>query len=295
MRISSLRYFYEVAQLKSISKVSKDLHISQPALSHKLFTLEKELGVTLFERSNRGVELTTKGEILYRYSKEILNTHDNLIQEISLESYSKKEVKINVSSVYANFFVTSMAKELSEIFKGFDISINRYLQSSEKVRLLHNKADVVIGCSKINDDDLISDYIGRNKLLLVSNQFIECDKINKKSIALLDDSMSAFDIKWKGFDKINASFKTDSLDMIKEYLKNPDTAAIVPKVAVEEELRLGKLTILCSEDQDRYYNLFMTYRKDIGNNLKKKIKIFKQELENRLDEEDINSLIQRRK
>lgn len=291
MRISSLRYFYEVAQLKSISKVSKDLHISQPALSHQLFSLEKELGVTLFERSNRGVELTTKGEILYRYSEEILNTHDNLIEEISSESYSKKEIKINVSSVYANFFVTSMAKELSEIFKGFDISINRYLQSSEKVRLLHNKADVVIGCSKINDDDLISDYIGRNKLLLVSNQFIECDKINKKSIALLDDSMSASYIKWKGFDKINASFKTDSLDMIKEYLKNPNTAAIVPKVAVEEELKLGKLTILCSEKQDRYYNLFITYRKDIGDNLKKKIKIFKQELENRLDKDDINLLI----
>lgn len=291
MRISSLRYFYEVAQLKSISKVSKDLHISQPALSHKLFTLEKELGVTLFERSNRGVELTTKGEILYRYSKEILNTYDNLIEEISSESYSKKEIKINVSSVYANFFVTSMAKELSEIFKGFDISINRYLQSSEKVRLLHNKADIVIGCSKINDDDLISDYIGRNKLLLVSNQFVECDKINKKSIALLDDSMSASYLKSKGLDKINASFKTDSLDMIKEYLKNPNTAAIVPKVAVEEELKLGKLTILCSEKQDRYYNLFITYRKDIGDNLKKKIKIFKQELENRLDKDDINLLI----
>lgn len=291
MRISSLRYFYEVAQLKSISKVSKDLHISQPALSHQLFSLEKELGVTLFERSNRGVELTTKGEILYRYSEEILNTHDNLIEEISSESYSKKEIKINVSSVYANFFVTSMAKELSEIFKGFDISINRYLQSSEKVRLLHNKADVVIGCSKINDDDLVSDYIGRNKLLLVSNQFVECDKINKKSIALLDDSMSASYLKSKGLDKINASFKTDSLDMIKEYLKNPNTAAIVPKVAVEEELKLGKLTILCSEKQDRYYNLFITYRKDIGDNLKKKIKIFKQELENRLDKDDINLLI----
>ena len=56
-------YFYEVAELKSISKVSNNLHISQPALSHQLSSLEKQLGVTILERSNRGVKLTEQGKI----------------------------------------------------------------------------------------------------------------------------------------------------------------------------------------------------------------------------------------
>ena len=68
MRISSLRYFYEVAQLKSISKISNNLHISQPALSHQISKLEKYLGVKLLERSNTGVELTTKGQVMYKYA-----------------------------------------------------------------------------------------------------------------------------------------------------------------------------------------------------------------------------------
>ncbi len=87
MRISSLRYFYEVAELKSISKVSTNLHISQPALSHQLFKLEKDLGVKLLERSNRGVNLTSKGEILYNYAKKILVLHDSLIEDIKIDNY----------------------------------------------------------------------------------------------------------------------------------------------------------------------------------------------------------------
>lgn len=287
MRISSLRYFYEVAELKSISKVSKNLHISQPALSHQLFKLEKDLGVKLLERSNKGVELTTKGEILYKYSKEMLNMHNNLIEEISSQSYSIKEIKINISSVYANFLVNSIAKDISKIFKEFNISINSYSQSSEKSILIHNKADVVIGCSEIDDEDIISEHIGMSRLVLVSKYFVDCDKLNKKSIALLDDNLSESNMKSKGFDNMNFSLKTNSFDMIKEYLKKDDTVAIVPEIAVEEELKLGKLTSLCNDKQDRYYDLFISYRKDLENDLKKKVKILKRELESKLAKEDV--------
>lgn len=291
MRISSLRYFYEVAELKSISKVSKDLHISQPALSHQLFKLEKDLGVKLFERSNRGVELTSKGEILYKYSKEIINIHNNLLEEINSENYERKEIKINMSSVYANFFISTIARDIGEIFNGFNISINRYLQSNEKSMLLHNKADIVIGCNKINDTDLVSTHIGSSKLILVSKKYIECDKVDKNAIAILDDDSSSNSIKIKELNNISFCLKTDSLDAIKEYLKNPNTSAIVPKLAVEEELKLGKLINLCENVAEGNYDLFITYKKDISNDIKKKIKILKKELEHILNKEDIKLVI----
>lgn len=291
MRISSLRYFYEVAELKSISKVSKDLHISQPALSHQLFKLEKDLGVKLFERSNRGVELTNEGEILYKYSKEILNIHSNLVEEINSGSYTRKEIKINISSIYASFFVTNIAKEISEIFNGFNISINRYLQSNEKAMLLHNKADIVIGCNEIKDTDLISNHIGSSRLILVSKKYIECDKVDKKAIALLDDNQSIDSVKFKKLDNINFCLKTDSLETIKEYLKQPNTSAIVPKVSVEEDLKLGKLMNLCENEEEGNYDLFITYKKDIESNIRKKIKILSKELENTLNKGNIKLVI----
>lgn len=115
MRISSLIYFYEVAQLKSISKVSNKFHISQPALSHQLSSLEKELGVKILERSNKGVKLTDKGKILYNYSKEMIKLHNNLLDDISMESETKKEIKINILSIYGNFLVDNISNNLVEI------------------------------------------------------------------------------------------------------------------------------------------------------------------------------------
>ena len=100
MRISSLRYFYEVAQLKSISKVSKDLHISQPALSHQLFKLEKELGVTLFERSNRGVELTTKEINEPRDSYEMIELFKEKEKLIPKDKKNNINLYINLTQSY---------------------------------------------------------------------------------------------------------------------------------------------------------------------------------------------------
>ncbi len=145
MRISSLRYFYEVAELKSISKVSNNLHISQPALSHQLSKLEKDLGVKLFERSNKGVELTSKGKIMYSYAKQILILHDNLVEDIVDNSRVKKELKINILNSHTNFLLNKIIKDMDKIFKNISVSINSQRDANEKALLIHNRADIVVG------------------------------------------------------------------------------------------------------------------------------------------------------
>lgn len=124
MRISTLRYFYEVAQIKSISKVAAIFHISQPALSNQLFKLESEFGEKLFERSNRGVELTEKGEILYEYAKEIIMQYDNLLQDMKSESPDQRKIKISISNIYANYVVNKVSNSIIKIFSETDVYIN---------------------------------------------------------------------------------------------------------------------------------------------------------------------------
>ena len=190
MRISSLIYFYEVAQLKSISKVSNKFHISQPALSHQLSSLEKELGVKILERSNKGVKLTDKGKILYNYSKEMIKLHNSLLDDISMESETKKEIKINILSTYGNFLVDNISNNLVEIFEKNNISINNKSEDNEKSILVHNRADLVIGCKKIEDEDLACEHIGTNKILLVGKSYITYNNIEELSIAILDDNIN---------------------------------------------------------------------------------------------------------
>lgn len=287
MRISSLRYFYEVAELKSISKVSNNLHISQPALSHQLSKLEKDLGVKLFERSNKGVELTSKGKIMYSYAKQILILHDNLVEDIVDNSRVKKELKINILNSHTNFLLNKIIKDMDKIFKNISVSINSQRDANEKALLIHNRADIVVGCRKIEDSDLVSSYIGSDKLILVSKQEINYETMKDMSIAILEDDSNVVSNKLQDDYQSNICLRTDSLDVIKSYLKNSNVAAIVPKIAVEEELKCKELVQICSNKYEVDYDLFVTYRKDLEIDLRTKLKLFKKELEITLNKENI--------
>ena len=69
-----LLYFVITAQLQSINKAAIKLNITPPAVSHGLKRLEKDLGLTLFERSPQGVRLTSDGRALFPIAEDVLNT-----------------------------------------------------------------------------------------------------------------------------------------------------------------------------------------------------------------------------
>lgn len=82
MNIKQLRYFYEIANEGQITRAAKKLHIAQPPLSQALKALETNLGVLLFERNGRQMELTEAGEVLYEKAKTIFYKIDETIIEV---------------------------------------------------------------------------------------------------------------------------------------------------------------------------------------------------------------------
>lgn len=64
MNLRQLRYFLEIAQLRSFTRAAEVLHIAQPALSRQIRMIEEDLGTPLFNRYDRGVTLTETGELL---------------------------------------------------------------------------------------------------------------------------------------------------------------------------------------------------------------------------------------
>ena len=79
-------FFLKVSEMGSISKAADKLYISQPALSQQLKNLEKELDASLFIRSNKGIELTGEGKIVYKY----FSMSEKLLQEMKKEIRDKK-------------------------------------------------------------------------------------------------------------------------------------------------------------------------------------------------------------
>ena len=78
INILHMKYAVEVAKFGSLNKASESLLIAQPNLSRSIKELEADLGITIFDRSSRGMTLTTEGEEFIELSKGILSQIDQV-------------------------------------------------------------------------------------------------------------------------------------------------------------------------------------------------------------------------
>ena len=99
MEIRVLRYFLEVAREGSVTAAAKKLYVSQPSLSQMLKQVERELGVTLFDRSVSPFQLTYAGEKYLQAANTILSANERLenqLQEIREENSGRLRLGISV-------------------------------------------------------------------------------------------------------------------------------------------------------------------------------------------------------
>ena len=72
MTLNQILYFQKVARLENYHYAAEELYVSQPSLSRSMASLESELGVALFEKKGRGVNLTKAGKLFLEYAERIL-------------------------------------------------------------------------------------------------------------------------------------------------------------------------------------------------------------------------------
>lgn len=82
MEIRQLQYFIESANHKSFSQAAKALYTTQPNISKCIHKLEDELHVTLFQRSNLGIELTEEGTLVYQYALQIMLIMEEMTKKL---------------------------------------------------------------------------------------------------------------------------------------------------------------------------------------------------------------------
>ncbi len=80
MTLLQLKYIKTIAEAGTISEAAKQLFMSQPSLTSAIKELEAELGITIFLRTNKGVQLTTEGEEFLGYARQVIE-QTNLIEE----------------------------------------------------------------------------------------------------------------------------------------------------------------------------------------------------------------------
>ncbi|HME04603.1 MAG TPA: LysR family transcriptional regulator, partial [Solirubrobacteraceae bacterium] len=76
MELRHLRYFVAIAEERSFTRAAERLWVAQPGLSTQIRRLERELGMRLFERHTRGVDLTAAGELFLEHARAALAAAD---------------------------------------------------------------------------------------------------------------------------------------------------------------------------------------------------------------------------
>jgi len=94
MDIFRMRCFVTAVQFGSLTKSAEYLNITQPAMSFQIRELERELGVTVFNRSGKGITLTPAGELLHSGFVQIIDTYNRVVENTRLLAGTKKRLTI---------------------------------------------------------------------------------------------------------------------------------------------------------------------------------------------------------
>ena len=156
MNLRQLQYVVFLSEIMNISQAAQLLGITQPALSKQLLTLEKELGVILFDRNEAPLKLTPAGEHFVRNAREILLREEELSR--SMEQFRKGEkgrLVIGISPFKATYFLTDVIEKLHTDFLELQIVLNE----KNSAGLQKDTADGVVDFSILNlpVDDTVFD------------------------------------------------------------------------------------------------------------------------------------------
>ena len=122
MEIRQLECFVAAVEHKTFLNASKALHLTQPAVSKSILQLEKDLNKTLFVRSTTGLRLTSQGENLYQYAKDILRQVELMKKSTTIEEGNRLCVasyhSYNIASLLADYYVQNPNMERLDFREG---------------------------------------------------------------------------------------------------------------------------------------------------------------------------------
>jgi DNA-binding transcriptional LysR family regulator len=122
--LESLRSFYHVARERSFSRAAKTLHVSQPAVSVRIKSLEQELGERLFDRARKGVALTEAGTVLFASAEKIFSDVEEARARLrELKETGAGRVRLGCSDTVSLYLLPGPLKRFRKRFPAAEVLI----------------------------------------------------------------------------------------------------------------------------------------------------------------------------
>ena len=259
MDLETLYLFIEVVQQGSFAKVARSRNIDPSSVSRAIAKLEAELGIRLFQRSTRKLEITEIGEI---YFQKIVPLVDELesAQQIAIDTHQKPQgnLRVTASSTFAQQRIVPLLPQLAKLYP--DLSIELIL-TDFYLDLIEERIDVAIRLGTLQDSSYMVKHLRKMKFYIcVSSDYL--DKYGQpqtpqdiKNHNCLLFPRARHNLDWLFKDKTE---KITEIKIRGKYLLTNSLAikqcaiagmglALLPDWLVDRELKSGKLIRLFAE------------------------------------------------
>jgi LysR family transcriptional regulator, nitrogen assimilation regulatory protein len=249
-----LRYFLRIAEEGSISRAARVLAIAQPALSRQMRLLEEDLGVTLFRRTSRGVELTDEGEQLRATTAAPLRQLELAMQWVGSPSGRvDRRMVLGMAPTIVPVLVAPLLGALTGAFPNVGISVTVADSGQLVERMMKNEIDFALIHGPPADERPFYSELLAEDMALVGGPDAGLDSGRGVRFNALADLPLVLPTIQPGLTytiqhtalrqkiTISARFETDSLQVTKRLLEFGLAFAILPLSVCADEVKTGRL------------------------------------------------------
>lgn len=143
MNFRQYEALYWIVRSGSFHAAARHLKSSQPAISGRIRQLEQSLGITLFERVDRGVRLTPKGHELLPYATQLVELFAEIQQKIAASEALSGQVRLGVTNIHALTWIPTLLRDMAHYYP--DVRVIMTVDTSDTIHALLERGQLDIG------------------------------------------------------------------------------------------------------------------------------------------------------
>ena len=275
MQIESLKVFCDLAETESFTKAAQINGVTQSAVSQQISSLERTFKSLLIERSKKKFRLTREGQVLYDYSKQIIQTYESLHSKLQ-ELKDIISGTIRVATIYSIGLhdLPPYIKKCMKVYPTVNVHVEYRRANQVYEDVLGNVVDLGLVAYPVKDAKLEIIPLRKEPLVLICHPQHAFSKlkaiklkqlIGQKFIGFEPDipTRKALDKILKEYDvSVNNVMEFDNIETVKRAVEIDAGVSIVPQGTVAQEVAKQTLAAVPLEDGTFFRPLAMIYKKN---------------------------------
>lgn len=275
MTWTQLKTFHMVALRKSFTRAAEELHMSQPAVSAQIQSLEKYYGIKLFARLGKKIALTEAGEILLSYAERILNLTDEAKQAIDeLKGLKRGRLKIGASFLVGVYIMPQILGRFKTRYPDIEVSL-QMRQAQEIVKMvLSNAIDLGVVGAPVEDPRLVVKPFLSDELLAIvpadhpwaERETVRPQELERQPFILSEQGSATRQIIEEQLGQVRVkpevAMELGNIEAVKKAVEAGLGISIMSRSAASGEVEAGRLRFLRVLEVNLRRDVNLVYHKD---------------------------------